>query len=107
MVVLPDHIIGIGCHGASTRCDTVLHWAAQSGPTGAATILDERSRNCGFFGRPFPVSFPPWVGGEHLSGLQQELCVPPSVLDSLSTWLATQCDQIKVLLQQFLLPALS
>ena len=34
-----------------------------------------------------------WVGGEHLSGPQQELCVPPSVLDSLSTWLATQCEQ--------------
>ena len=34
-----------------------------------------------------------WVGGEHLSGPQQELCVLPSVLDSQSTWLATQCEQ--------------
>ena len=60
VVVLPDQIIGIGCRGACTRCDTVLSWAAQSCPTGAATILDDtRSRNCGFFGRPFPVSFPP------------------------------------------------
>ena len=32
-----------------------------------------------------------WVGG--FSGTQQELCVPPSVLDSVSTWLATQCEQ--------------
>ncbi len=46
--------------GACTKCDTVLQWAAQSAPTGAATILDDtRSRNCGFFGRPFPFSFPP------------------------------------------------
>ena len=37
-----------------------LHRAVQCGPTGTATILDDtRSRNCGFFGRPFPVTFTP------------------------------------------------
>ena len=103
VVVLPDRISGICCSAACTRCDTVVCRAAQCGPTGTATILDDtRSRNCGFFG---PVTFPgshvaqvlqchsSWVGGEHLSGPQQELCVPPSVLDSLTTWLATQCEQ--------------
>ena len=60
VVVLPDHLSGIGCRGACTRCDTVLHRAAQCGPTGTAKILDDtRSRNCGFFGRTFPVTFPP------------------------------------------------
>ena len=34
-----------------------------------------------------------WVGGEHLPGPQQELCVPQFVSDSESTWLGTQCEQ--------------
>ena len=31
-----------------------------------------------------------WVGGEHLSGPMQEMCVPAPVLGA---WLATQCEQ--------------
>ena len=60
VVVLPDHITGIGCCGACTRCDTVLNRAAQCGPTSTATILDDtHSRSCGLFGRPFLITFLP------------------------------------------------
>ena len=82
--------------------------ATQCSPTGTGTTLDDtRSRNCGFFGRQFPSQFPPvsnraspaesvllggWV--VNISQAHNKNCVfPPSVLDSLSTWMATQCEQ--------------
>ena len=34
-----------------------------------------------------------WVGGEHLSGAVQEMCIPAHVSQSLEIWLAQQCAQ--------------
>ena len=66
------------CGGACTRCDTVLR-AAQCGPTGTPTMLDDtRSRNCGFFSQPFSVT--------------PVSCCSVG-LDSVRMWLATQCEQ--------------
>ena len=62
-------------------------------------------RHCGFFCQLLPVtSHPSLVSRKscrvsplglvvNIFQAQQELCVPPSVFDSLSTWLATQCEQ--------------
>ena len=45
-----------------------------------------------------------WVGGKHLSGAAQEMCIPAHVSQSL-IWLAQQCAQFRASPLRFLQPA--
>ena len=68
-----------GCHSAGPLVEALSrHLQSLSPQSEFASLLQNSSS---------------WVGGEHLSGAVQEMCIPAHVSQSLEIWLAQQCAQ--------------